>query len=674
MKSTRLFLSLALSLTVGLSGVSPAIAQSSPTEVGKTIIILDASGSMWGQINGVPKIEIARDVIGDLLSTLNPDLELGLMAYGHREKGNCDDIELLVPPGKVDRAAFLKQVQSIIPKGKTPLTDAVEQAAGFLQYEENAANVILVSDGLETCDRDPCVLAGILAAKGIRFRAHIVAFDVSAEDSKTFKCLADETGGAFLQAQDAATLKDALEMAVEAIVEVDEPEMPAPKLDPATIEAPENVAAGSVFEVKWDGPNNRGDYITILEKEAEDDRYGNYAYTFKGSPAELTAPIRPGPCEVRYLAATGQVLGRVDVMVTAVEATVEGPTEVVAGSEVPITWSGPDNRGDYITIVPKGSEEGTYRNYAYTRNGNPASVRALPESGEAEIRYVTGQEGVTLASRPITVLEADVLVAGPEAVDAGAEIEVTWKGPGNQGDYITIVKQDAKPGTYHSYAYTKNNKDGKVTITAVEEPGDDYELRYVEGQKGQTLASAPIVVRPISASVEGPESIIGGAEAEIRWIGPKYQGAYITIVAKDTKIGTYGKYFYTKNETSPTMLKAIEEAGPAEIRFMSPKGNVLASASLEIIAATAEFLDAPSRLTAGDEVRIHWKGPDNDRDFITLVKAGERDSAYGTYIYAGNGKEQDLKVPDEPGEYELRYVTEQKKTVLAREKVTVVAE
>ena len=64
----------------------------------KAIIVLDASGSMWGQIGGEAKIAIARDTLGDVLGSVPGDLELGFMAYGHRDKGSCTDIELIVPP------------------------------------------------------------------------------------------------------------------------------------------------------------------------------------------------------------------------------------------------------------------------------------------------------------------------------------------------------------------------------------------------------------------------------------------------------------------------------------------------------------------------------------------------------------------------------------------------
>ena len=86
-----------------------------------------------------------------------PEDELGLVAYGHREKGSCKDIEVLREPGSLDSGSYMQSVRALSPKGKTPMTDAVRQAAEALKFTEKQATVILVSDGIETCDADPCV-------------------------------------------------------------------------------------------------------------------------------------------------------------------------------------------------------------------------------------------------------------------------------------------------------------------------------------------------------------------------------------------------------------------------------------------------------------------------------------------------------------------------------------
>ena len=87
------------------------------------MLVLDESNSMWGQIEGVCKIEIARDVIGKMVKDWPEGRPLGVLAYGHRRKGDCHDIELVLPVGPVDSAKIISTVNRLRPKGKTPLTE-----------------------------------------------------------------------------------------------------------------------------------------------------------------------------------------------------------------------------------------------------------------------------------------------------------------------------------------------------------------------------------------------------------------------------------------------------------------------------------------------------------------------------------------------------------------------
>lgn len=195
----------------------------------RAVIVLDASGSMWGQIDGKPKLEIARDALRKVLKTVPADTELGLMAYGHREKGSCTDIQLIVPPAKGTEAAISSAVDAMQFLGKTPLTAAVRQAAEDLKYTEEKATVILITDGLETCDADPCALGAELKKSGVDFTAHVVGFGLTAEEGKQVACLADNTGGKYIQASDAGALEDALKTTVVATP-------PTPETEPAKTE------------------------------------------------------------------------------------------------------------------------------------------------------------------------------------------------------------------------------------------------------------------------------------------------------------------------------------------------------------------------------------------------------------------------------------------------------
>lgn len=177
----------------------------------QAMLVLDASGSMWQQIDGRSKVEIAREAVGGMLQRWDAGTALGLIAYGHRRRGDCADIEVLIEPTGFDRAGLTRTVQGLNALGMTPITDAVRRAAEVLRYTEHKATVILVSDGEETCNADPCALGKELEAQGIDFTAHVIGFDLPEGPARQqLQCLARQTGGRYLEARDADQLNDAL--------------------------------------------------------------------------------------------------------------------------------------------------------------------------------------------------------------------------------------------------------------------------------------------------------------------------------------------------------------------------------------------------------------------------------------------------------------------------------
>lgn len=225
---------LALVVALGLAPLS-APAQ----EVPNLMIVFDASGSMWGRIDGRPKIELAREALSSVLSEADPSLQIGMIAYGHRVRGQCSDIELAVPMGQAaltvpQMLAFANRVN---PRGMTPLTDSVLMAAQGMGYTEQSATVVLVTDGIETCAGDPCALGRLLASQGIDFRAHVVGFDLTDAEQQQVACLAEETGGLFLAANDADELRDAL---ARTLTPAAAP-APAPEPEPEPVATPRRV-------------------------------------------------------------------------------------------------------------------------------------------------------------------------------------------------------------------------------------------------------------------------------------------------------------------------------------------------------------------------------------------------------------------------------------------------
>ena len=132
-------------------------ASAVPSKVsGNNVFILDASGSMWGQVDGTAKIAIAKEVLTGLIRELPDAAVVGLVAYGHRRKGDCDDVEELVALGPLDKETLVGRIQALSPKDKTPISRSVRLTADRLKGLEDETTIILVSDGKETCDPDPC--------------------------------------------------------------------------------------------------------------------------------------------------------------------------------------------------------------------------------------------------------------------------------------------------------------------------------------------------------------------------------------------------------------------------------------------------------------------------------------------------------------------------------------
>jgi Ca-activated chloride channel family protein len=170
---------------------------SGSASAGNVMFILDASGSMWGQVEGKAKIAIAKEVLVSLIKDLPDDLHVGLVAYGHRRKGDCNDVEELVPLSVLDKKKLIKKIQAISPKGKTPITLSVRKTAEKLKELEDETTIILVSDGKETCAGDPCALVKEL------FVMHVIGFDVTEEEREQLECMAKAGGGTYYTAKNA---------------------------------------------------------------------------------------------------------------------------------------------------------------------------------------------------------------------------------------------------------------------------------------------------------------------------------------------------------------------------------------------------------------------------------------------------------------------------------------
>ena len=167
-------------------------------------LIIDASGSMAAKMEGKTKMDIAKDVLMGLLADFPGDAQIAVRAYGQNRKEDCDDIELLAPFGPKDQSQVEGKVRALKPVGMTPIAGALDAAERDFVGREGQHNIILlVSDGKETCKRDPCNVAKRLHQSGIQLEINVIGFNVTAEERKQLECIAKKGGGKYYNAANA---------------------------------------------------------------------------------------------------------------------------------------------------------------------------------------------------------------------------------------------------------------------------------------------------------------------------------------------------------------------------------------------------------------------------------------------------------------------------------------
>jgi hypothetical protein len=205
----------------------------SPALAGSNLwFIIDSSGSMAGKIDGERKIDIAKRTLRKLIGEVDAETKVTLLAYGHRRKNDCDDINALTGTMTQDKVAqTAAALERLKPTGKTPIARAL-RLTGMLAAKDggdDANAIVLISDGIETCGGDPCKVAGELANAGVSVRTHVVGFAVSAKDRKQLECIARLGKGKYFSANSTEGFAKAVKGAIRVAAAPVKKTPPAPE-------------------------------------------------------------------------------------------------------------------------------------------------------------------------------------------------------------------------------------------------------------------------------------------------------------------------------------------------------------------------------------------------------------------------------------------------------------
>lgn len=199
----------ALVLSTPALSRSTAAATTMEEEPAKLALVLDASGSMAdADPGGGSKMAAAKRALGSLVDTLPDDSVVGLRVYGANDlakPAGCRDTQLVLPVGPLDRQAAKSAIAEFAPAGWTPIAHSLRAAAADLG-STGQRTIVLVSDGEDTCDPDPCAAAREIAKSGVDLRVDAVGFAVETKARGQLRCIARETGGTYYDAPDAKAL------------------------------------------------------------------------------------------------------------------------------------------------------------------------------------------------------------------------------------------------------------------------------------------------------------------------------------------------------------------------------------------------------------------------------------------------------------------------------------
>lgn len=178
----------------------------------RILFILDASGSMYDIMDGKTRIQVAKDILSNLVDSLKdkPNLEIALRVFGHqydKKYNNCQDTKLEVAFSRGNHGSIIQKLKTIDPKGTTLIAHSLLQAANDFPKDPNGRNIIiLITDGIEACGGDPCAISLALQKKNIFLKPFIIGLGSNTNFDKEFSCM-----GQYFDANNSSTFKAVLD-------------------------------------------------------------------------------------------------------------------------------------------------------------------------------------------------------------------------------------------------------------------------------------------------------------------------------------------------------------------------------------------------------------------------------------------------------------------------------
>jgi len=186
----------------------------------RILFVFDASNSMNKRWGSDTRLNIAKDILIRSVDSLRgaENLELALRIYGHQSPitptyQDCEDTKLEIPFAKGNEDRLIQTIKAVRAKGTTPIARSLEAAADDFPDKNSRNVIILITDGIEACDDEPCVIADKLRAKGITISPFVIGIGMDMSYLDHFDCYG-KYSSAETEEDFAAILKNVLNKAL----------------------------------------------------------------------------------------------------------------------------------------------------------------------------------------------------------------------------------------------------------------------------------------------------------------------------------------------------------------------------------------------------------------------------------------------------------------------------
>ncbi|EQA44954.1 von Willebrand factor type A domain protein [Leptospira broomii serovar Hurstbridge str. 5399] len=180
------------------------------SNVDAKLFVLDASGSMNEYLGIYQKIHLAKKHVKHYVDSLPESAEVGLIAYGNRLPG-CKSSRLYQPLENGNKAQFRNKLYGLTPSGATPLAESIRVAGEYIARRKQPTELILITDGIESCYGDPEKELRILQQRGINFHLNVLGLGLKPEERSIMQSLARLGQGTYYNVDGDADFYSAME-------------------------------------------------------------------------------------------------------------------------------------------------------------------------------------------------------------------------------------------------------------------------------------------------------------------------------------------------------------------------------------------------------------------------------------------------------------------------------